>query len=90
MQQISTTRSGVIARLVASVVAGVALVIGAVLAVVFAASVALVSLMAAALLSLAFGVMKARRAATVRADNGVIEARRVGHSWVAYGWDQRR
>lgn len=86
----TTNRSGVVARFAASVVAGIALVIGAVLALVFAASVALVSLMAAVLLSLAFGVMKARRAATVRASNGVIEARRVGHSWVAYGWDQRR
>jgi len=51
---------------------------------------ALVSLLAAALLSLAFGVIKVRRAATVRASSDIIEARRVGHSWVAYGWDRRR
>jgi len=62
-----------------------ALSAAAVLAVVFAATLAVVMLLATVLLALtalAFRARPARRPV-------VIEARRSGHSWVAYGWDQK-
>lgn len=70
-----------------------ALAVGAVLAVFAAATVVLIALMSSALLALAGLAVRARR--TVRArpagDPDIIEARNVGgHSWVAYGWNERR
>ena len=64
--------------------AAAATVIGAVLMVVFAAAVAMSALLAAVLLAVS-SLTRRRR----RADDGIIEARQVGHAWVAYGWDQR-
>jgi hypothetical protein len=66
--------------------------IGAVLAVFFAATVVVIALMASALLGLAGLAMRARRSVRARApaDPNLIEARNVGgHSWVAYGWNER-
>lgn len=70
-----------------------ALAVGAVLAVFAAATVVLIALMSSALLALAGVAVRAKR--TVRArpagDPDIIEARNVGgHSWVAYGWNERR
>ena len=65
--------------------------IAAVLAVFFAATIVVISIMAAALLAVGGLAYRARKA-TVRSsdDPTLIEARNVGgHSWVAYGWDQR-
>ena len=62
----------------------VATVIGAVFMVVFAVAVAVSALLAAVLL--AVSSLTRRRS---RRDDGIIEARQVGHAWVAYGWDQR-
>jgi hypothetical protein len=66
--------------------------IAAVLAVFFAATMMVIAFMASILLALAAAAVRARRSvrhATV--DPNVIEARHVGgHSWVAYGWDDRR
>jgi hypothetical protein len=68
--------------------------VAAVLAVVFAASLVVILVMGAALL--VFAVLAARARRALRAphrqdDSQIIEARHVGgHSWVAYGWDQRR
>ncbi|MEO6376915.1 MAG: hypothetical protein ABIO37_02720 [Caulobacteraceae bacterium] len=59
-------------------------IIGAVLMVVFAAAVAVSALLAAVLLTVSS--LTRRRG---RRDSGIIEARNVGHAWVAYGWDQR-
>lgn len=70
-----------------------AVAVGAVFAVVFTATAVVVALMGGALLSLGALAMRAKRTARARAsaDNGVIEARHVGgHSWVAYGWNERR
>lgn len=70
-----------------------ALAIGAILAVFAAATVVVIAIMSSALLGLAGLAMRARRAAHVRAntDPDLIEARKVGgHSWVAYGWNERR
>jgi Flp pilus assembly protein TadB len=61
----------------------VAVVVGAVLAVIFAATVVVVGLAAFA--------FRGRKVATSPAEDGLIEARNVGgHSWVAYGWNERR
>ncbi len=64
----------------------------AILAVFFAATMMVIAFMASILLALAATAARARR--TVRAsagDTDVIEAQNVGgHSWVAYGWDERR
>mgnify|MGYP000594912028 CR=1 FL=1 len=69
-----------------------AVVIGAVLAVVFAATVVVVGFIGSALFGLAAFAFRGRRMAGGRdADPGLIEARNVGgHSWVAYGWNERR
>ena len=69
-----------------------AVVVAAVLAVFFAATVAVIAVMSSALLAFAGLALRARRTAKARAANdGVIEARRVGgHHWVAYGWNEPR
>jgi membrane protein YdbS with pleckstrin-like domain len=68
-----------------------AMAVGAVLAVVTAAAVAVIALIAAVLVFFAGLAMRARR--TVgrrdrRAEDGVIEARKVDGAWVAYGWER--
>jgi hypothetical protein len=68
-------------------VAVAVVVLGSILAVVFAATLALALLLmtgAAGMMLLAPRPVRVRAAAP----GGVIEARKVGHSWVAYGWDQ--
>lgn len=63
-----------------------AVTLAAVLTVVFAATLAVIVVLVSALVALCTLALRARRAK----DRPVlIEARRVGHSWVAYGWDQR-
>lgn len=63
-----------------------AVTMGAVLAVVAAAAIAVIGLVGAMLVCLAGLALRARR--TVEARQPVLEARRVGHAWVAYGWDR--
>lgn len=70
-----------------------ALAIGAVLAVFATLTVVVIALMSSALLGLAVLANRARRSVRTRAstDPDIIEARNVGgHSWVAYGWNERR
>lgn len=68
-----------------------ALTIGAFLALFAAATVVVLALMTSALLALSGLALRARRTAHARNRPGVIEARNVGgHSWVAYGWNERR
>ena len=70
-----------------------ALTIGAVLAVFTAAAVAVFALFASVLVFFTGLAVRARRRAAVRArrsDDTVIEATKVGDTWVAYGWEQRR
>jgi uncharacterized membrane protein YhaH (DUF805 family) len=59
---------------------------GAVLAVFTAAAIAVIGLVAAVLVLLTGLALRARRAVDAR--HPVLEARRVGHAWVAYGWDR--
>jgi Flp pilus assembly protein TadB len=69
----------------------VAMAIGAVLAVVTAAAVAVIAVIAAVLVFFAGIALRARRTMTRRnrrADDGVIEARKEGDAWVAYGWER--
>jgi hypothetical protein len=64
--------------------------LAAVLAVFFAATVVVVGVLGLALLGLGGFAYRARKSLRRTDDPGVIEARHVGgHSWVAYGWDQR-
>ena len=67
-----------------------ALTIGAVLAVFTAAAVAVIALVASVLVFFAGFAMRARRKVTVRTRRGdeVIEARKVGDTWVTYGWER--
>jgi hypothetical protein len=68
-----------------------ALTIGAVLALFAAATVVVIALMTSALLALSGLALRARRSVRAPADPTLIEARHVGgHSWVAYGWNERR
>jgi hypothetical protein len=65
--------------------------VGAVMAIFFAATMLVIALMASALVALSAAALKARRLFQPPIDRDVIEARNVGgHSWVAYGWDERR
>ncbi|UAL12004.1 hypothetical protein [Caulobacter segnis] len=67
-----------------------AVVIGAVLAVVFAATVVVVGFIGSALFGVAAFALRGRKPGKPQADDGLIEARNVGgHSWVAYGWNER-
>jgi hypothetical protein len=66
--------------------AGVALTVGILLAVF--ATVAMATLAVVGMLFVFFTsvALRAQRRAVVRPT--VIEARKVGHAWVAYGWDR--
>jgi len=67
-----------------------ALTIGAILAVFTAAAVAVIALCAGVLVFLTGFAMRARRRVTVKArrSDDVIEARKVGDTWVTYGWER--
>lgn len=63
--------------------------LAAVLALFFAATVVVIGLLSAALVGVAALAFRARKAMRPR-DPTLIEAQNIGgHSWVAYGWDQR-
>ena len=70
----------------------VGVVVGGVLALFFAATVVVMAVIATALIGATMLVMRARRTARVHATAGagIIEAHRVGHTWVAYGWNEPR
>lgn len=77
--------------LVGGLVTVVAGVLATLLAVVFAATVALAAVLvsgALAVWAVAFRVQKATRFRPAATGAVVIEARKFGHGWVAYGWDQ--
>ena len=80
-----------LARIGGMAAAVAALAVGAVLAVFFAATVLVMAVIASALIGVSLLVMRARRpSAPTHGGAGVIEARRVGHTWVAYGWNEPR
>src|SRR5690606_4923860 len=86
-------RSGVLASFgwVAGLVAtALAVTVGALLAVFPAAAVAMIALVGGALVFFAGSALRARRAtgARRRRDDGVIDAKQVGDTWVAYGWEK--
>ena len=69
---------------------GLAVTVGAVLAVLTAAAVAVIALIAGVVVFFAGFAFRARRARAARArqDEGVIDAQKVGDTWVAYGWER--
>ena len=82
-----------LATVAGAVATSIAVAVAAVIAVVFAATLVVIGFMATALLGLAAFALRARRGATSApaGDPGLIEARHMGgHSWVAYGWNERR
>ncbi len=65
--------------------------VGAVLALFAAATVVVIALMTSATLAPVGLAMRAPRTVRAPADPNIIEARHLGgHSWVAYGWNERR
>lgn len=83
--------NGGLVRFLGFAVAMAAFLVAAVLAVLLVGAVVVTAAVASALIALSALAMRARR--TVRARSrtpGVIEARKVGHTWVAYGWSERR
>ena len=83
--------NGGLVRFAGFAVAVVALMAALALAVVFAAAVAVTAVVASVLIALTAVAMRARRTVRVRSQTSdLIEARRVGHTWVAYGWNERR
>jgi len=82
-----------LATLAGAVATSVAVAVAAVLAVVFAATLVVIGFMATALLGLTAFAFRARAGhpAAAAGDPALIEARHMGgHSWVAYGWNERR
>ena len=71
---------------IAALVTGVGVVVAAVLTLVFAATLAVAAMLAGVLFGLYALALRTRRPARGPV---VIEARKVGHSWVAYGWNKR-
>ncbi|MBW3559795.1 MAG: hypothetical protein KY446_02530 [Proteobacteria bacterium] len=83
--------NGGLVRFAGFAVAVLALMAALALAVVFAAAVVVTAVVASILIALTAVAMRARRTVRVRsAPSDLIEARRVGHTWVAYGWNERR
>ncbi|MDP8916951.1 MAG: hypothetical protein M3M95_07110 [Pseudomonadota bacterium] len=83
--------NGGLMRFVGFAVAMIAFLVVAALAVVFAATIVVSAVIASALIGLSALALRARGATRVRSHvPEVIEARRVGHTWVAYGWNERR
>jgi Flp pilus assembly protein TadB len=83
-----------LATLVGAVFTVIAAVVATVLAVAVATSVVVIALVGGALLFIASLAARARRVGKVakarREEPQIIEARNVGgHSWVAYGWNER-
>ncbi len=80
-----------IVGLIATAIVGV---IGVVVALSLAAAVVVIGFFGSILLAFASLAMRAKRrsqAKTQAGDTDIIEAKRVGgHSWVAYGWDNRQ
>ena len=75
------------------VATAVAVTIGAVLAVLTAAAVAVLAVVGSVVLFFAGFALRARRTRQTRqaakaADEGVIDAQKVGDTWVAYGWER--
>ena len=76
-----------------AVATSIAVAVAAVIAVVFAATLVVIGFMATALLGLAAFALRGRTAAAAAPSTppGLLEARHMGgHSWVAYGWNERR
>ena len=72
-------------------IGGVFALAAAILAVVVAAAFFVFAVITAVTLTISALATRGRRAVRTAADTGVLQARRVGgHSWVAYGWDDRR
>lgn len=69
---------------------GLALTVGAVLAVLTAAAVAVLAVVASVMVFFTGVALRARRTVRARAaGEGVIEAKKVDGTWVAYGWDRQ-
>ena len=80
-----------LAWLAGGLAAAGAAIVAAVLAIIFTFAIAVMALLTAAVVGLGALAWRGRRAVRpAPADGELIEARNVGgHSWVAYGWDQR-
>ncbi len=71
----------------------VAVTVGAILAILTAAAVATIAIIGGLLVFFAGFALRARRSRQMRkaqkaADEGVIDAQKVGDTWVAYGWEK--
>ena len=73
------------------IAAAAALAVGAVLAVFATIAVAVIAVVGSILVFFAGIAMRARRSRRPAASTeaGVIEAQKVGETWVAYGWERR-
>ena len=77
--------------LVGAAVTLAAVTVSVILAMVFAATVAVAAIFGGGLIGLWALAVRMRRAPQLqRVSTGpvILDARKVGHSWVAYGWDQ--
>lgn len=77
--------------LAGAITTAVAVVVGAILAVFAAAAVAVLAVVGAVVVFLTGMVLRNRLRRRTRSgddDPQVLEARKVGHAWVAYGWDR--
>lgn len=66
-----------------------AVTVGALLAVFTAAAVAMIAVVGGVLVFFAGFALRARRTMSARRrDDGVIDAKKVGDTWVTYGWEK--
>lgn len=78
-----------LSRFAGAVTTAIAVMIGAVFALFAAVAVAILAVVGSVLVFLTGMVLRSRRRSRATdADPQVLEARKVGHAWVAYGWDQ--
>jgi len=71
-----------------TVTAALAVFFGAILALFAAVAVAVLAVVGSVLVFLTGMVLRSRKRRRVSDGPQVLEARKVGHAWVAYGWDQ--
>lgn len=82
MGALGRTLGGVVALLVGAV--------GVLLTVAFAAALAVFTLLASVLIALFGLTWRMGRRQAPRGGPVILDARKVGHAWVAYGWDDPR
>ena len=82
--------TGALGRTFGGVVAVLVGAVGVVLTLAFAAALAVFTVLASVLIALLGLTWRMGRHAPAKGGPVVLDARKVGHAWVTYGWDEPR